>query len=227
PYWPQIKAAVDAERAIRARAFLAGGTDELLGSLHPTVRWEAPVLRIVYPVDADLFLQGRGLRLVPSYFCREGPITLRDTALSPVLVYPVQRGLGSLERSTSTAGADTLARLLGRTRAATLSMIAEAENTTGNEIARRLDISPASASEHAAVLRDAGLIRSLRVRNTIRHAVTPLGVELLEGRALSAVPGRTAPGYGRTGAEQTGARQTEAGQTGARRTGARQSAGCH
>lgn len=184
PHWAQIQGAVDAERSARAKAFLAGGTDGLLGSLHPTVRWNAPVLEIDYPSRQDLFLQGRGLLLVPSYFCRDMPITLRDKSLTPVLVYPINRDTRTLTL-TQTAyapGADTLARLLGRTRAATLLMIADSENTTGNEIARRLDISPASASEHATVLRDAGLIRSLRVRNTIRHALTPLGVELLDGR---------------------------------------------
>ncbi|MER6915101.1 winged helix-turn-helix domain-containing protein [Streptomyces sp. NPDC000594] len=200
PYWPQLRATVDAERELRARAFLAGGTDRLLGSLHPTIRWEPPVLLVAYPVDSELRLEGRGLRLVPSFFCRGTPITLRDTSRSPVLVYPVARGIGALEPAGAGTGADTLARLLGRTRAATLCTIADAEHTTGHEIARRLDISPASASEHATVLRDAGLIRSLRVRNTIRHTLTPLGIELLEGRSWApggdrahALAGRTGP----------------------------------
>lgn len=179
PYWAEIRAAVDADRAARARAFLAGGTNHLLSGLHPTVRWDPPVLQIAYPHDQDLYLQGRGLRLVPSYFCRGTPITLRDTSLPPVLVYPVSRRIGSPGQSTAAAGAHALARLLGRTRAATLHMIAGSENATGSEIARRLDISPASASEHATVLRDAGLIHSLRVRNTIHHTLTPLGLELL------------------------------------------------
>ncbi|GLF96928.1 ArsR/SmtB family transcription factor [Streptomyces yaizuensis] len=181
PHWSRIRAAVDAERELRARAFLAGGTDRLLGSLHPTVRWEPPVLLVSYPVDSELRLEGRGLRLVPSFFCRGTPITLRDTTRSPVLVYPVARSITALEPAP-VAGTDRLARLLGRTRAAALYMIADAEHTTGNEIARRLEISPASVSEHATVLRDAGLIHSLRVRNTIRHTLTPLGLGLLEGR---------------------------------------------
>ncbi|MEO3977962.1 helix-turn-helix domain-containing protein [Streptomyces sp. CAU 1734] len=193
PHWRQIAATVDADRAARAGAFLAGGTDGLLASLHPAITWEPPVLRVRYPVDRDLHLQGRGLRLVPSFFCRGKPICLRDAELTPVLVYPVVRTLGALDQIAATPGTDTLARLLGRTRAATLCMIAGSEHTTGHEIARRLEISPASASEHATVLRDAGLIRSLRVRNTIRHALTPLGMELLEGRTLPAVPDVLSP----------------------------------
>ncbi|MGX1910696.1 hypothetical protein ACWIID_17800 [Streptomyces phaeochromogenes] len=87
---------MDAERAQRAKAFLAGGTDRLLSGLHPTVQWRAPVLQVSYPEDRDVHLQGRGLRLVPSYFCRGRPIALRDGSLSPVLVYPVNRGIDSL-----------------------------------------------------------------------------------------------------------------------------------
>ncbi|WP_329013010.1 ArsR/SmtB family transcription factor [Streptomyces sp. NBC_00690] len=183
PYWAQITSAVDAERSSRADAFLSGGTEELLNSLHPAVRWNPPVLEVAYPHRQDLFLQGRGLFLVPSYFCRGTPISLRDGSLTPVLVYPINRDSRALtlHQAAYAPGADTLARLLGRTRAATLLLIADAQDATGGEIARRLDISPASASEHATVLREAGLIRSLRVRNTIRHTLTPLGVELLEG----------------------------------------------
>ncbi len=189
PYWSQIRAAVDADRTTHARAFLAGGTDQLLAGLHPAVLWRAPVLHVAYPTDEDMYLDGRGLRLVPSYFCRGTPIKLRDASLSPVLVYPASRGVGFLGQRAASAGGDSLARLVGRTRAATLCTIAGSKDATGNEIARRLGISPASASEHASVLRDAGLIHSLRVGNTIRHALTPLGMELLEGQSTpSTVP---------------------------------------
>ncbi|MET7451320.1 winged helix-turn-helix domain-containing protein [Streptomyces sp. NPDC005574] len=185
PYWTQITAAVSAELGLRAQSFLVGGTEMLLSTLHPTVHWRAPVLQIAYPRDQDLYLEGRGLRLVPAYFCRGAPIALRDTSLSPVLVYPATRGIASLQPLSPVTGPDALGRLLGRTRAATLFTIARSENATGSEIARQLSISPASASEHATVLRDAGLIQSTRVRNTIHHALTPLGANLLEGRAAT------------------------------------------
>jgi DNA-binding transcriptional ArsR family regulator len=50
--------------------------------------------------------------------------------------------------------------------------------TTG-ELARRADISAASASQHATVLRKAGLISTSRQGNTVRHTLSPLGAELL------------------------------------------------
>ncbi|WP_433356011.1 helix-turn-helix domain-containing protein [Microtetraspora malaysiensis] len=46
---------------------------------------------------------------------------------------------------------------------------------------RILDISPASASEHASLLREAGLVSSERRGNRVWHRLTPLGLEFLHG----------------------------------------------
>lgn len=70
-----------------------------------------------------------------------------------------------------------LSALLGATRAAVLEAIADGGSTT--DLALRLGISPSSASEHAAVLRGAGLTVSIRSRNQVRHRLTPLGAALL------------------------------------------------
>lgn len=79
--------------------------------------------------------------------------------------------------TTHTMLSRDLSALLGRTRAAVLEAIADGGNTTA--VAERLGVSPASASEHAAVLREAGLITSVRVRNCVQHTLTPLGAALL------------------------------------------------
>jgi DNA-binding transcriptional ArsR family regulator len=46
-------------------------------------------------------------------------------------------------------------------------------------VARRLNISPAAASQHTTVLRNAGLLVSHRDRNTVLHTLTPLGRAML------------------------------------------------
>lgn len=56
-------------------------------------------------------------------------------------------------------------------------------NCTTSELAERAGVSVSSASEHASVLRRAGLIHSSRQRNAVRHALTPIGLALLEGPA--------------------------------------------
>ncbi|MDG4759956.1 winged helix-turn-helix domain-containing protein [Micromonospora sp. WMMD710] len=184
PYWNRIQAAVAADRNRRARALLDGGVEGLLTSLRPAMRWEGGVLEVrAYPHSRELHLDGRGLLLVPSFFCAATPVALLDPALPPVLVYPVDRlgGLAPTDRvgtAAPGAGRDSLAALLGRTRAAVLQ--ASDDGCTTGEVARRLNISPAAASQHATVLRNAGLLVSHRERNTVLHTLTPLGRAMLD-----------------------------------------------
>ncbi|NML49203.1 winged helix-turn-helix transcriptional regulator [Streptomyces sp. R302] len=176
PYWAHIRARVEADRARRGRAVLDGGAEELLDSLPPMLTWRAPVLEATYPVDRDVHLDGRGLLLQPSYFCRGTPVMLRDPALPPVLVYPVTHGEAPTVRPP---GASSLAKLVGQTRAEVLQAIGDGGTTS--ELARRAGVSLASASQHTGVLRDAGLIATLRHGNAVLHTLTPLGAALLGG----------------------------------------------
>ncbi|MER7888206.1 winged helix-turn-helix domain-containing protein [Micromonospora sp. NPDC094482] len=186
PYWARIQAAVEADRSRRARALLDGGVEGLLTSLRPAMRWDSGVLEVRdYPDSRELHLDGRGLLLVPSFFCARTPVALLNPALPPVLVYPVDR-LGGLAPASGEGGGasgpnpgrEALAALLGRTRAAVLE-VSDDGCTTG-EMARRLNISAAAASQHATVLRNAGLLVSQRDRNTVLHTLTPLGRAVLE-----------------------------------------------
>ncbi|MFH8468608.1 winged helix-turn-helix domain-containing protein [Streptomyces sp. NPDC017991] len=191
--WDRIRAVTEAERTLRAGDFLDGGVEGLLGGLGPSARWEPPVLTVDYPLDQQLRLRGRGLRLIPSYFCWRRPITLLDEELTPVLVYPANRGLHLLT-GPGRPGRSALARLLGPTRASVLEEIALSGRTTAADIARRLGMSPASASDHIAVLRSTGLIATHRGADTARHTLTPLGLALIEGHLpIDSLPHGTAP----------------------------------
>jgi DNA-binding transcriptional ArsR family regulator len=184
PDWTRICAGVDADRALRARALRDGGVGGLLDSLRPVAVWEPPVLRTRYPVEYDLHLRSRGLLLIPSYFCWRTPIALADPALPPVLVYPIRHGeprLPTGARRESRIAA--LGRLLGSTRAQVLKALDNA--TTTGELARRLAISPATASEHVRALREAELADSLRDGGSVLHSLTPMGMALLYGRLPS------------------------------------------
>ncbi|MBA6437356.1 ArsR/SmtB family transcription factor [Streptomyces sp. GMR22] len=197
PYWPHIQARIEADRVARGRALLDGGADGLLASLPPTMRWRAPVLEVDYPVDRDLWLRGRGLLLLPSFFCRGTPVAYRNPELTPVLVYPVEHARCGLiprpeQRSAVTSGAGagagtrsgsakTLGKLVGQTRSAVLLEVGG--GCTTSELARRVGVSLASASQHASVLREAGLVHTLRQGSAVLHTLTPLGAALLRGGA--------------------------------------------
>ncbi|GHF69035.1 transcriptional regulator [Streptomyces griseus] len=188
PFGPRIREQLDADLTVRARAVLSGGTEALLQSLRPVLRWRPPVLEADYPVDQDLRLDGRGLLLQPSFFCVRTPITLACEELTPVIVYPVEHSLGwAADRDTScgadgTEGPDGrgggLGALMGCTRAAVLEDVVNGR-TTG-DLARRLGISPAAVSQHTAVLRGSGLLLSVRRGRHVLHTVTPKGLALLD-----------------------------------------------
>ncbi|MEV0242330.1 winged helix-turn-helix domain-containing protein [Streptomyces sp. NPDC050674] len=188
PCWDHVRARFEAERAVRSRT-PAAGAGSLLGTLHPELHWRPPVLTVGgLRVERDVHLRGRGLLVLPSYFCWRYPTVLKDAALPPVVVYPMTHE-GSHPAGPTADGTATPARplvaLLGRTRAEILRHAA-GDGATTTELAQGTGVSAATASYHASVLRDAGLLSTHRLGNAVLHTVTPLGAGLLEGRPGSA-----------------------------------------
>jgi DNA-binding transcriptional ArsR family regulator len=181
PYLTEIRASVQIDRSRRAKSLADGGFEQLLADMEPTLRWRGSLIEAEYPGEHECHLDGRGLLFVPSFFCWGKPVSLRDTRLPPVLVCPVDRDARfmALNPPANAAGhtRDPLAALLGRTRAAVLRTVGD--GCTTGEIARQLDVSLATASEHASVLRAAGLVASVRDGNSIVHVLTPAASALL------------------------------------------------
>ncbi len=188
PFWPRVSALLERERARAARLLGEQGLDHLLASLHPTIGWDPPVLTIDDgdPVlGHDCYLDGRGVVFVPSLFCRYGyPMSTDagDPDAVPVIHYPVEPGLDRLDRlwaaGDDAGGRRALASLLGATRAVVLDAIAAGPCTT-SELARRSATSLPTASQHASVLREAGLISTRRVGRAVLHSLTSVGAGLL------------------------------------------------
>ncbi|MEU6064659.1 MULTISPECIES: ArsR/SmtB family transcription factor [Streptomyces] len=188
PFTEAMHSRIEAARSQCCRDLLDGGVDRMLAGLGPGMIWRPPILEVRYPVDdRDLYLDGRGLRLVPSYFCWNSPVSLADPQLPPVLVYPLLHEPTAIGIRPATP----LAALLGRTRATVLCVVAAGAGATTGEIARAVGISAPSASKHAGVLRNAGLLASSRHAAHVLHTLTPTGTSLLVGsQSLGAHPGR-------------------------------------
>jgi DNA-binding transcriptional ArsR family regulator len=177
PGWTSLRAIVDVDLAMRRGALSAGGVEAMLDSFRPVMRWRYPVLELLgHPSAREVHLRGRGLVLVPSFFCRLHPITVFDPELPQVVVDPVDHQRAGVRPA---AGGKVLTRLLGETRAAVL--LAACGGCTTGELAVRVGVSAAAVSHHTAVLRDAGLITSTRAGNTVRHSLTRLGQALVRG----------------------------------------------
>ena len=128
-------------------------------------------------------LRGSGLIVAASAFLSPYPVLVIDPLNGggpPTLLYPAVRDLGeACDLWREPRDLRTLGGLLGRTRSAALDSIADGCGT--GELARRLQISPAAASQHATVLRRAGLITTQRTGRSVAHALTALGSALLTG----------------------------------------------
>jgi DNA-binding transcriptional ArsR family regulator len=169
--WPAIERVVETDLRFRAWQLATRGVAATVDGLHPGIRWRDGVVEVDGPLDADVDLAGRGLQLMPSLWTRPA-FTAHWT--QPTLVYPLGRFAWMAPTATK-SHRDPLAAVLGTTRARVLRALADEHTTSG--LARALGISLASASTHAAVLRDAGLVTSRRQGQSVRHTLTSLGAQ--------------------------------------------------
>jgi DNA-binding transcriptional ArsR family regulator len=180
--WPRLQDLLDADITYRARRITAGGMQALFADLHPHVTWDHGV-NITTRTNRQANLDGRGLLLIPSVFAWPEPTVQLDPPWQPTLIYP-GRGVGHLwEPPAAQPGA--LAKLLGRRRGAILMELAEPATTSA--LARRLSISPPTASGHLKTLQRAGLLTAHRAGHRVHYQRTELGHAL-------AVAGQPAPG---------------------------------
>jgi DNA-binding transcriptional ArsR family regulator len=181
PYWKRIAGRLEVDRAARGQLLLSGGVDKLMSTLHPSLRWESPVLEVPGS-GPDVVIEKDGLLLVPALFLHSRqPVLFADNedAERPMLAYPipVKQTWGAPLWDVGESNEHALGALLGRTRAAVLRALTDSCTTT--ELGERVGISAAAASQHTGVLRKAGLITTIRTFNKVQHALTPLGSALL------------------------------------------------
>ncbi|WP_158885992.1 ArsR/SmtB family transcription factor [Amycolatopsis anabasis] len=187
PYWTRVLAHLDGEERARARGAAGTGLESFLRSLHSRIRWNWPILEVRGGESGEFRLDRQGLLIVPSAFLLEQPALLIERVRSrgrPALIVsaaPSPEVPGGLWTGVDT-GDEALCALVGRTRAKVLQSLRD--GCTTGELARRLGISAAAVSQHTGVLRDAGLITTLRSRNTVLHNLTALGEQLTLGRML-------------------------------------------
>lgn len=177
PFWSRMCGVLEEDVAHRASQAMQGGLFDLLADLHPEISIEDHVLRVDKPHHEDSVYEGARLTLVPSVFTWPRLIVAHHTPDCFEFTYGA-RGVGKVWEGLDESGGadDHLSALLGRGRAAVLTLLHTPMSTT--QIARTLDQSAGSISRHLSVLRESGLVVSWRSGRSVLYAQTPLAQTL-------------------------------------------------
>jgi DNA-binding transcriptional ArsR family regulator len=176
PYRHQIDLVRDADVAARSQQSAARGLAAAINGLHPPLRLHGMTLEMDRPYDYTARSGGRGLIFVPSPWLLD-EVRVQWTDDQPTLIaYPA---LVPLVTGRPPGGPSSLGRLLGETRARLMAALAGDRAPGTMALAAEIRVSPATASEHLAVLRAARLVVTDRSRGGATHRLTAAGRQLL------------------------------------------------
>jgi hypothetical protein len=177
PFWPRVRALLEADVQYRARRLTTGGASALFADLNPAVHWHDDRLRIDHPrVSARRGLRGKGLLLVPSAFVWPRVFSISVPGWQPTMRYP-PRGIAQLWDTRKVTPSKALAGVFGPTRARLLTELDNPSSTT--DLARRTGLTPGGVSQHLTALKAAGLVSAHRVGRQVLYARTAVAEELL------------------------------------------------
>lgn len=187
PYWPAMRAALDEEVLLRARALAADGPDALLARLHDRIRWERPILTLVKPLDQAFEAVDQRLLLVPLIFSR-GALMCSGDQPHVVMVTYQSRGAAVLAETPAAppVADDRLAILVGRGRSSVLRTLATPATTSA--LATTLGLAPSTVSEHLAGLVAAGVVHRRRAGRRVLYGLEPAGLALVRLLGDDSVP---------------------------------------
>ncbi|MGW7260762.1 MarR family transcriptional regulator [Streptomyces sp. NPDC054834] len=174
PHRSMITSAVAARAADLSHLYVAGGASAMLYRLGHDIGFRAGVVEVPTAFEADLGLGERSLQIQPVALSRR--VTLAEPASDHLTIRIPAGAPPRLEPDHMAA----LRSLLGDGRAEVLAAIVTSGGVTGRQLASLLGVSDAAVSRYAAVLRQAGLIRTLRMGQAVRHIATPLGHHLAQ-----------------------------------------------
>jgi DNA-binding transcriptional ArsR family regulator len=179
PHWPAMRAALDEEVLLRARALAADGPDALLARLHDRIRWERPILTLVKEHEQAFEALDKRLLLVPLIFSR-GALSCSTDHPRVLMVTYQARGaavLADTPAPPSAADGDRLAILVGRGRAAVLRALVVPATTSA--LAAALGLAPSTISEHLSALLAAGVVHRRRAGRRVLYGLEPAGTALV------------------------------------------------
>ena len=181
PVWPQLERILRADIAVRARRVTTDGLATMVGALHESVDVARRRVRVRMRLHSELVdCRGSGLVLVPSVMSSHRCAVLTEPPAQPTLFYPAQGVTETWARDPDGRSGRSV-RSLGPARAEIL-LTAHDPRTT-SQVAADCGLAVSTASHHLTVLRNSGLITSVRDGARMLHTRTPVG-EALVGAAI-------------------------------------------
>lgn len=181
PVWVQVERILRADIAVRARRVTTDGLGAMIDGLHESVSWQGERVRVRLRLHHELVdCRGSGLVLVPSVMSSHRSQVLTEPPAQPTLFYPAQGITETWARDPESA-TRSLAALMSAARAEIL--LTAHDSRTTSQVAADCGLAVSTASHHLTVLRNSGLIASVRDGARMLHTRTPVG-EALVGAAL-------------------------------------------
>lgn len=180
PYWPRMRAVLEADVVYRGRQIAQSGVAGMLNGLSSRIGYEHGVVsvRLSDPRERTYAIDGNGLTLVPTLFTRRASAPV---GVGPPMIMYSARGQGALWEAEHVANPAAVAAVLGDTRARLLAALGDPASST--ELGVRLGVTASAVNQHLRVLRDAGLLVSTRYGRSVLYLRSGLGTALLEARA--------------------------------------------
>ncbi len=178
-HWPRLHDLLHADMQYRTQMLGDYGLERVLADLDPQVRWTGRALVIDGPGSARHRLAGSGLLLMPSAFIWPDVVAIVDPC-EPCRQSCIRPGASPSYGSRPTPGTSTRSDgcWAGPGQRCWIRWPSQRPRTRWPS---RHGLAPSTASEHLAVLYEAGLVSRRRHRHTILYHQTSLGTELASG----------------------------------------------
>lgn len=180
--WPALRAVCERDVFHRADQITRAGWRAATRDLHPGLSWvEDGAELAAFTADQVVDGTGDGVLLVPSVFVWPSAAAHIGAGWPKTIIYPA-RGIRVLWSEPAEAVPGSLGRLIGRSRAAILSALAEPSSTS--QLAATLGQATGAVGDHLAVLREAGLVDRTRVGRSVHYRRTPIGDALVQSAEI-------------------------------------------
>jgi DNA-binding transcriptional ArsR family regulator len=177
PYWLRMRTILEADIVYRGRQIAQGGLASMINGVSPTMAFADNVISIQlrHPLNRIQPVAGRGITLVPTIFTTRASAPI-DGSEPPMIMYAA-RGQGAMWEPETVASDAGAVELLGATRAALLTALAEPASST--ELSIRFGVTASAVNQHLRALRIGRLVNSTRYGHSVLYLRSELGAALL------------------------------------------------